>query len=334
MGHSKAFMFAGEWNNKTSYVATFKNAFIEGNVSNIKSIIDAGDAEASAKASGSLIMVTSLYCDTQVKNTIVNSALIGMYSERNESVESSTSGLHADKVKVYNCYNCALFCYDGSNNSISNSTLHTFGGPAIFLISNHDDKGTDKEKIWKASCVVDTNTTISNEVMGTEAWFSLVGADLIIPQITQLSVLLERQCNLTFIKSNGKMDMLELSMDGAYLESKELNVYTTFQYQGYPLVLNGADSENPIFQALFGTQYKTPILMTNARNIGYIAPLNEDAEASETNPLVIHNLSDRSIVTPESEWSGTELYLIYPTNGTSGTVFAVTLKLSAVTSQA
>lgn len=335
MGHSKAFMFiGGNKDNRSSYVATFKNAFIEGNVSNVQSIIDAGDADASAKASGSLIMVTSVYADTQVKNTIINSALIGMYSEANKKVADYNDGLHADKVKVYNCYNSALFCYDSANNDISNSTLHTFGGPAVFLISDVYN-GTD---IWAASCVVDAITTVTNEILGTEAWFTIVKANAIIPQITQLDLLLRGQhLGVTFIGDNGKMDMLELSMDGAYLNSDRLDLYSTFSYQGYPLVLDGShildesDPTNPIYQVLTATGYQTPVLMTNGGFLGYIAPLDESSPQSQSNPLVIHKAADHSMATATDFANSTELYLVYPTAALGGhTVIGITLKLSPI----
>ncbi len=190
-GHSNLFLFSG--NSKTltssSFAATVKNIESTGNT---RGILTAGTDEASIRnaeyASGSLIFCDSSSAPTIVENTIIKNYMIGYFSS--DSV-GETNCLDLEKSKIYDCYNSAVFIRESESNYIKSCDFARFGGPAIFLISNdlstRDSEGNVTTRSFnRAGVTVNEDVTISAQLLGDEAWFTLVGATSMMSTISSM----------------------------------------------------------------------------------------------------------------------------------------------------
>ncbi|MCD8204124.1 MAG: hypothetical protein LUB56_03285 [Coprobacillus sp.] len=192
-GHSNLFLFSGKDTSlsASSYTVTFKNVESNGNTAGI---LTAGDDEESIRnaelASGSLIFFDSSNAKTVATNTIIKNYMIGYFS-CDAKCDASTYCLSLQDSKIYDCYNSALFIRESESNYVKSCDFARFGGPAIFVISNDlSTRDTDNNLISrsysKAGVTVNENVTISAQLQGDEAWFTLVGATSMMTTISNM----------------------------------------------------------------------------------------------------------------------------------------------------
>ncbi len=194
-GHSNLFLFSGkdEKLSSSSYTVTFKNVESNGNTAGI---LTTGEDEESIRnaelASGSLIFYDSSNAKSEVSNTIIKNYMIGYFSCDAKCESEKDYCLNLSDSKIYDCYNSALFIRESENNYVKSCDFARFGGPAIFLISNdlniRDSSGTitESKASNKAGVTVNENVTISAQLQGDEAWFTLVGATSMMTTISNM----------------------------------------------------------------------------------------------------------------------------------------------------
>lgn len=179
LGHATVFGFAGRTDNTSTGVATFKNINLIGNTGKAVS----GGNEI-LKASGGLILLKSMHATTQVENAIAKQFLIAWYGEQAVSdaeINKDKGNINLDYTKTYDCFNSGVFGFISNNNTITNSELKRFGGPAILIISGEKKANDEEGGSGAAGGIIVGDFTvedcvIENFVAGDEAWFMLNGA--------------------------------------------------------------------------------------------------------------------------------------------------------------
>ena len=238
MSHAVLFGFLGKVDNTSTQIATFKN--VEG-MGNSKNVTMKTDKEAN-EASGAFIYLKADASEVNVDNCIAKAFMIAFYSEYNTKKYSegenptiiANNGLNVSYSKIYDCYNSGLFSYWGENNTLTNSDLKRFGGPAIFLINGTAD---DLTKEGGAEWTVDSNTVIESYISGDEAWFALNGATAKAQEIIALSNVLYQQTDRYFAIDE-KINMKSVALESAYLGSDENILYNYFKYGNSEFALN------------------------------------------------------------------------------------------------
>lgn len=90
-----------------------------------------------------------------------------------------------DKCKAYDAFNCFVYNWGSDKVEIKDSEMIGAGGPVI--IQDHvNPTNSDGGSIGKT---VITNSKLESYVTGSEGWFSVVGASVVVPQIKGLDAL-------------------------------------------------------------------------------------------------------------------------------------------------
>ena len=331
-GHSTAFAFMGLLDNTTTYHATFKNVNIMGNTGGVisgGSAYDPDDPDSMTdetrkvmEASGALIFLKSIHATTDVDNAIAKNFLIAWYGESKISdTQEGVGNFYLNQVKTYDCFNSAIFAYASDCNEIYNSEFKRFGGPAIFLISETNDD-SEQTVDRAAGAKVDSSTTIENYVMGTEAWFIMQQATAIATGLSSFETLLNAYENSIYTANESGtpgakyMNLITISMDHSYLNSKNTIIYTDFSYgvteeNGK----NGFNTANPY--VLNGTKLGTVVFQSDAGDLGYYVPAKDDSSYPS-----IQFVQDAN---SNTHFDGDYLFLMFPQASTYiGAVFELT----------
>jgi len=129
-----------------------------------------------AKKGGGLIFHKALNVKTQAENMIARCWFITYFAEYKEG------NYTIEKCKAYDGFNSFIYNW-GSNIFINNSDMTGAGGPII--IQDHVEPTKGGLNIGRT--VVDDNSHLENWVSGTEGWFELVQATVIVPSILGLN---------------------------------------------------------------------------------------------------------------------------------------------------
>ena len=303
-GHSTVFSFSGKVDNTTTETATFKNVNSIGNTGGVVSI--EGDSNEAIKASGGLILLKSIHATTNVDNSIAKEYLIAWYGE-SSLMDRERGNIYINGVKTYDCFNSGAFAYASDMNTISNSEFKRFGGPVILMVSEAENGVVDRY----AGFTIDDNSVLESYVNGTEAWFVMQQATQIASQLIGLELLLN-QCNNSMMtpievtSSTGQvstkncMNLIALVMDQDYLASTEQKLFADY-LRGEASASNQAFStyNNAIINGILEqSQYRAPVFMSNAGDIGYTTGASID------------------FATGSTQFNGNELYVLYPLGST------------------
>ena len=303
-GHSTVFSFSGKLDNTTTETATFKNVNSIGNTGGVVSI--EGDSNEAIKASGGLILLKSIHATTNVDNSIAKEYLIAWFGE-SSLMDKERGNIYINGVKTYDCFNSGVFAYASDMNTISNSEFKRFGGPVILMVSEAENGVVDRY----AGFTIDDNSVLESYVNGTEAWFVMQQATQIASQLIGLELLLN-QCNNSMMtpievtSSTGQvstkncMNLIALVMDQDYLASTEQKLFADY-LRGEASASNQAFStyNNAIINGILEqSQYRAPVFMSNAGDIGYTTGTSID------------------FVTGSTQFNGNELYVLYPLGST------------------
>jgi len=163
--------------------------------------------------------------EVALKNSIVKEFQIGLNSsEKGDWLVKDT--------KIFDCYNCGLYAYDG-NGEIKNSQLKRFGGPVVFSVSQNERNHAPVE--IHNSFVVDDASILENFVTADQTWFMMNPP---APTLVQMFQMLSAENNLdglvqtgkTILNEAGKFNLQVLVLDDNYLESNYDKLYTEVTY--------------------------------------------------------------------------------------------------------
>lgn len=248
MGNSALFFFKGRDDGKTMTGAVqpkakFENVQSIGNLGEVLTL-DKNDSEYNKKiedAAGSLVFLRMDSSVTEVKNVIAKYYQIGFML--NGALNHKTAEI--EDSRVYDCFTSGL-CSNGSNgvysnvstvgatsetenvNTIKNSELKRFGGPAVLLQSSYQENTkTSSNFLSTAGIVADSDCVFESFVDGTEPWFSFNGATTAATNISgQFEPLMKMYGNSVLFEkgadtvSNLKMNMAVVGIDTDYFAAK------------------------------------------------------------------------------------------------------------------
>lgn len=154
--------------------------------------------EADAVNAGGLIMFkcTANSKNVTTTNVISRQCFITYMGEEPAAENPNTLTFTISKCKAYDSYNCHIYNYCGIVNC-DNSSFGMCGGPV--LIADHgcfsDSEGPEAFDATGLTYTVHgsapvsnfTDCTFNNYVAGTEAWFTQMGATMLVPLIKSLS---------------------------------------------------------------------------------------------------------------------------------------------------
>ena len=154
--------------------------------------------DADAVNAGGLIMFKCTFNSKKVTttNVISRQCFITYFSEEPAVDNPNTLTFNISKCKSYDSYNCHIYNYCGLVNC-DNSDFGMCGGPVIIADHGQFSDGEGPEAFDVASLTYDvhgyapvsnfTDCTFNNYVAGTEAWFTQMGATMLVPTIKSLS---------------------------------------------------------------------------------------------------------------------------------------------------
>ncbi len=154
--------------------------------------------EADTVNAGGLIMFKCTFNSKTVSTTNVISRQCFITYMGEEPAENNpyTISFNVNKCKAYDSYNCHIYNYCGIVDC-NNSDFGMCGGPVV--IADHggfgDGEGPEAFDTSTLTYAIHGNSPVStftdctfnNYVAGTEAWFTQMGATMLVPQIKQMS---------------------------------------------------------------------------------------------------------------------------------------------------
>lgn len=230
--HSSAFNFVNHFDGLGQYSASVKNVNLIGNLGNVLSEdpSTAGHSRRLSEAAGCLIGIESFYGKTNIDNVISTNFLEavnanGPYS--NETVQLSNS-------RIYDCYDCGIYAF-GSQNTIINTEMKRFGGPALFAMSlERDNTGpnSDRKYIGVSKFSADSDCVFESMVTGNDAWFIMHQAS---DYATMIKGIIEPFLNdrSSSILQSTTMNLTFLGLDTAGIGSGTTKERTSFKYGNY-----------------------------------------------------------------------------------------------------
>ena len=185
--HARAFHFVGQMREtagasisydgqvRSTGKVTFKNVNMVGNINyNIdKTMVYSNVGEVLLDGEFACCSIIGVSCEglnANYSNMIAKNMYIPYYVDCNSHVD-------IDKIKAYDCFNCAIYNYGGPEVNVTSSTFMRFGGPAIFLNSLTTDDG-DLEV--EANATLDENCKIENFINANAAWLSLYHSGAVV----------------------------------------------------------------------------------------------------------------------------------------------------------
>ncbi|MCD8209711.1 MAG: hypothetical protein LUC31_02715 [Coprobacillus sp.] len=156
------------------YSATFTNIEAHGNQERINP--EEATSYDSQLASGCLIFLRSASSNTKVTNVLAKNFLQGYYCCYSDD---SYCAFEVDKCKIYDCYGSPFFGYGSSKNKTTNSIMSRFGGPIVVLNSVYGNKF--QHCGWEID-----ECDYESLLIGTEAWFDILGISSVIPFFTDI----------------------------------------------------------------------------------------------------------------------------------------------------
>ncbi len=158
----------------TRYTANVVNLEAHGNQE--RSNPDEATDYDSQLASGCLIFIRSASTQTKVTNVLAKNFLQGYYCCYSDD---SYYAFSVDKCKVYDCYGSSFFTYGSAKNICTNSVMARFGGPIVVANSVYGNK-------YQHSGFEVIDCDYESLLVGTEAWFDILGISSVIPFFTDI----------------------------------------------------------------------------------------------------------------------------------------------------
>jgi hypothetical protein len=176
ISHSVLIRFEGEQTGN----CVLKNVSLLGNAPKVEN----------KQKGGGLILFQVQGPKTVISNTLSTSFFITLMAE--ETKES----LVFENSKSYDSFNSFLYNWGSPNFVVSNCEFESAGGPII--IQDHIHVGKEDESIAHTKF---SNCKMDSYVAGSEGWFSVVNATVLVPTIKQLDAILNAY-GKTFLISN------------------------------------------------------------------------------------------------------------------------------------
>ena len=284
-GHATAFVMANKADESNNTKAHFINVEAVGNTANAS--ITAKDGE-DLLAAGGLIMIKSVTSTTVAENCIAKGWMIAWFAESTDTINS----LEMNYIKTYDCFNSGIYNYGSEKNTLKNSEFKRFGGPVILATSITTDTGEKRDGV---GFTIDKDTTILESfVVGTEAWFTIVGASSIVTPFFDLDQLFNIYGN-TVLQTQGNqkyMNMIAICLDSDTVTSSD-PTYATIKYGDNTYALN-TEADNIINQ--IWSKAKTPVFISSGGQIAYMT--------SETSMAFMDGTS--------TSFAGDNLFIAYP----------------------
>lgn len=369
MGNSALFFFKGRDDGKTITGAVQPRAKFE----NVQSIGNLGEVltldktapdynEKMEDAAGSLVFLRMDSSVTEVKNIIAKYYQIGFML--NGALNHKTTEI--EDSRVYDCFTSGL-CSNGSNgvyshvstvgvsgetenvNTIKNSELKRFGGPAVLLQSSYvENTTTSSNFLSTAGIVADSSCVFESFVDGTEPWFSFNSATSYATAIKSTfeqlmnaygnSILFEKGTDNV---SNKKMNMAVVGIDTDYFSAKT-QTRIRFDYGNYASFDTMDNKAGTFIQstasALRQNSYFTGAISTGAPVLRFVNTdktkdtfgyYNGTQIASETNTAVTPYIANKTLTGAQALPSD-YVQILYPVSNT-GVELALVLQTQKFT---
>lgn len=175
------------------------------------------DSKGSLVSAGGLICIKSQGSNLDYNNTIQNKFFISIFP--------NYSGVtNANKVKVFDSYQNAVFIYGGGVLNINSSYMLRSGGPLCIIQHLNPQSNTQSDyPVVNAS-----DSYLESYCDGNEMWFASVGATEIAGQLKLINnFFLQAQTSKVMLDKNGKMNIICVNMsDGSNAGETVKNVYT------------------------------------------------------------------------------------------------------------
>ncbi|MCD8201854.1 MAG: hypothetical protein LUD47_07310 [Clostridia bacterium] len=194
----------------TRPVATFQN------LGGIGNSID--DSDVDGKEAGSYCFIDSLTSKTIVDNCHARKFLYGFRAEDSDDKYVNLTITH---TKVYDCYFSAMRISRAARNEVTESDFRRFSGPAVFQMSETEERGTEQfGGYYQCGVSFDDETPLESFISGAEAWFVSSNATAIATYIELFDMLIQR-CSVdqdgnptkTVLNEDGKINLKSLQHD-------------------------------------------------------------------------------------------------------------------------
>ncbi|MBQ9481765.1 MAG: hypothetical protein IJU84_06350 [Clostridia bacterium] len=168
-------------------------------------------------AQGGLIFEKNDGIFFEVDNMISKKFFITLFSQ------GEGSGVYRN-VKVFDSYNSPVFVWGQEDVRINNLLSTNSGGPGIICTMYKYSESTVNRSLFPH--IVATDCVFDNPVSGDEAWFALVGASALVPQIKAIDEPLKASLHRGFLKDN-KMNIyaIVLNDSGYKFPTNDISVY-------------------------------------------------------------------------------------------------------------
>ncbi|MCD8208860.1 MAG: hypothetical protein LUD72_13050 [Bacteroidales bacterium] len=189
----------------TRPVATFQN------LGGIGNSID--DSDVDGKEAGSYCFIDSLTSKTIVDNCHARKFLYGFRAEDSDDKYVNLTITH---TKVYDCYFSAMRISRAARNEVTESDFRRFSGPAVFQMSETEERGTEQfGGYYQCGVSFDDETPLESFISGAEAWFVSSNATAIATYIELFDMLVQTCSNgaKTVLNEDGKINLKTLQHD-------------------------------------------------------------------------------------------------------------------------
>ncbi len=286
-GHATAFVMANKSDESNNTKAYFINVEAIGNTANASLSATKGE---DLLAAGGLIMIKSITSTTVAENNIAKGWMIAWFAEMTDNINS----LELNYIKTYDCFNSGIYNYGSEKNTLANSEFKRFGGPVILATSIATSSGEKRDGVGFE--IDKTTTKLESFVVGTEAWFTIVGASSIVTPFFGLDQLFNAYGNTVLQTQNGQnyMNMIAICLDSDTVTSND-PTYSTLKYGDNTYALD-TEKTNPINQ--IWSKGKTAVFISSGGQIAYMT--------SETSMAFADGAS--------TSFAGDNLFIAYPMN--------------------
>ena len=168
-------------------------------------------------AQGGLIFEKNDGIFFEVDNLISKKFFITLFSQ------GEGSGVYKN-VKVFDSYNSPVFVWGQEDVRINNLISANSGGPGIICTMYKYAASTINRALFPH--IVATDCVFDNPVTGNEAWFALVGASLLVPDVKGLNIPLNATTGRGYLKDDKfNIYAVVLNDSGYKFSASEIKVY-------------------------------------------------------------------------------------------------------------
>lgn len=229
--------------------SVFMHFFSDGtgsvNVKNVSFLGNAPRVEEKQKAGG-LILIQVQGPQTHIRNTLSNGFFIAFFPE------FTKTPIVLEDSKSFDSFNAFLYNWGSPDFTVKNCTFEGAGGPII--IQDHVRPGEADESIAHTEFI---DCEMDNYVAGTEGWFSVVGATVLVPTIKGLDQILNAY-GKTFLIPNESDPSIKYFNFVGIIKSGNAQSFTAEKVQGslkYDNALFDFGASNPYLAALLDNAF-------------------------------------------------------------------------------